>query len=186
MTTDFPIRTKRLLLRDVRADDFDAIHEYAIDEAVVRFMDWGPNTLDQTREAMDRWLAAQADAVRLALNLAVVVADEDRLIGSIRLSYQGSQNADLGYSLHSGYWRRGYGAEAAGAMLQLGFERFGLHRIWATCDVRNAGSYGVMEKIGMRREGTFLQDVQVKGRWRDTHLYAVLAQEWAARRVRTA
>jgi len=183
MTTDFPIRTKRLLLRDVRANDFDAIHEYSIDEAVARFMDWGPNTLDQTREALERWLVAQAEAVRLALNLAVVVADEDRLIGSIRLSYQGHRNADLGYSLHSAYWRQGYGAEAAAAMLELVFERFGLHRIWATCDVGNVGSSGVMEKIGMRREGTFLQDVPVKGRWRDTHLYAVLAQEWAARRV---
>ncbi|MDP3746958.1 MAG: GNAT family protein [Phenylobacterium sp.] len=186
MTTDFPIRTKRLLLRDVRADDFDAIHDYATDEAVARFMDWGPNTIDQTREALDRWLVAQAEAVRLVLNFAVVVADEDRLIGSIRMAYQGQQNADIGYSLHSAYWRQGYGAEAAGAMLELGFERFGLHRIWATCDVANAGSYGVMEKIGMRREGTFLQDVQVKGRWRDTHLYAVLAQEWAARRVEPA
>ncbi len=185
MTTDFPLRTKRLLLRDVRPDDFDAVHDYAIDEAVVRFMDWGPNTLDDTRQALDRWLTAQAEAVRLAMNLAVVVAEEDRLIGSIRLSYQGHGNADLGYCLHSGYWRQGYGAEAATAMLALGFERFGLHRIWATCDVGNAGSYGVMEKVGMRREGTFLQDVQVKGRWRDTHLYAVLAQEWAARQVGT-
>ncbi|MDP3854308.1 GNAT family N-acetyltransferase [Phenylobacterium sp.] len=180
--THFPIRTKRLLLRDFRADDFDAIHEYAVDEAVVRFMDWGPNTPQQTQEALDRWFAEQAQVVRLGVNLAIEVVAERRLIGSIRMDYQGKETADLGYSLHSGYWRQGYGSEAAAAMLELGFERFGLHRIWATCDVGNAGSYGVMEKIGMRREGTFLQDTQVKGRWRDTHLYAVLAQEWAARR----
>jgi len=184
MTTDFPIRTRRLLLRDFRPDDFDAIHDYAIDEAVVRFMDWGPNTPDQTREALRLWLTAQAEIVRLSLNLAVVVAAEDRLIGSIRLSYQGHRNADLGYCLHSGYWRRGYGAEAAGAMLDLGFERFGLHRIWATCDTRNRGSFGIMEKLGMRREGTLRSNLPTReGGWRDTHLYALLAQEWAARQV---
>ena len=31
---------------------------------------------------------------------------------------------------------------------------------------------------GMRREGQFLQDREIKGAWRDTYLYAVLAEEW--------
>ena len=40
-----------------------------------------------------------------------------------------------------------------------------------------------MEKLGMRREGTLLKNHEVRGRWRDTHVYALLAQEWAARRA---
>ena len=32
----------------------------------------------------------------------------------------------------------------------------------------------------MRREGLLRQDRQVKGAWRDTYLYAVLAEEWTA------
>lgn len=177
-----PIRTPRLILRDFRAGDVDDIHEYAIDPQVVRFMDWAPNTPEVTRTVLDNWLKAQGEVVRLVLNFAVEHAADARVIGSIRMSYQGGRTADMGYCLNSAYWRQGYGSEAAAAMLELGFERFGLHRIWATCDVGNAGSYGVMEKIGMRREATFRQNVQVKGLWRDTHLYAVLAQEWASRR----
>jgi RimJ/RimL family protein N-acetyltransferase len=55
-----------------------------------------------------------------------------------------------------------------------------LHRIFATCDVRNAASFGLMEKLGMRREGCFTQDRQIKGEWRDTYLYAALASDWIA------
>jgi RimJ/RimL family protein N-acetyltransferase len=54
-----------------------------------------------------------------------------------------------------------------------------MHRVWATCDIRNVASYRVMEKLGMRREALFRKDALQKGEWRDTYLYAVLAEEWA-------
>ena len=60
----------------------------------------------------------------------------------------------------------------------MAFKTLNLHRVIATCDVRNTGSFGVMEKLGMRREGALRQDRQIKGAWRDTYLYAVLAEEW--------
>eukprot|EP01035_Chromulina_nebulosa_P013237 gene13237-17594_t len=49
----FPIRTDRLLLRPFTQGDFDAVHAYANDKAVIRFMDWGPNTLEETQAALD-------------------------------------------------------------------------------------------------------------------------------------
>jgi RimJ/RimL family protein N-acetyltransferase len=54
-----PIETERLLLRDFREDDFDSIHAYATDPEVVRYMTWGPNTLEVTREVLDRNLERQ-------------------------------------------------------------------------------------------------------------------------------
>jgi RimJ/RimL family protein N-acetyltransferase len=44
--------------------------------------------------------------------------------------------------------------------------------------VQNVGSRGVMEKLGMRREAHFRHDVLVRGAWRDSYLYAILADEW--------
>jgi RimJ/RimL family protein N-acetyltransferase len=38
----------------------------------------------------------------------------------------------------------------------------------------------VMEKLGMRREANFHKDVLQKGEWRDSYLYAILAEEWLA------
>lgn len=53
-----------------------------------------------------------------------------------------------------------------------------LHRIWATCDINNVASAGVMEKIGMQREGHFRQDMFLRGEWRDSYLYALLEDEF--------
>ncbi len=47
-------------------------------------------------------------------------------------------------------------------------------------DVRNTGSWRVMEKLGMRREALFHHDVMAHDGWRDSYLYAVLADEWLA------
>jgi ribosomal-protein-alanine N-acetyltransferase len=176
----FPVRTPRLLLREFREADFDDVHAYATDPEVSRFMAWGPNTPDQTRDFMERKAAEQAEWPRDAVNLAMEHLVEGRVIGSIRLQVADREHrtADLGYSLHRRYWRQGYGSEAAAALVNLAFVTLGMHRLCATCDVRNAGSYGIMEKLGMTREGCLRRNVLVKGAWRDTYLYAILAEEW--------
>jgi ribosomal-protein-alanine N-acetyltransferase len=176
----FPVRTQRLLLREFREADVDDVHAYATDPEVSRFMAWGPNTPDQTRDFMERKAAEQAEWPRDAVNLAMEHLADGRVIGSIRLQVADHEHrtADLGYSLHRRYWRQGYGSEAAAALVDLAFVTLGMHRVCATCDVRNAGSYGIMEKLGMRREGCLRQNVLVKGAWRDTYLYAILAEEW--------
>lgn len=182
----FPLRTERLLLREAREEDFEDIHEYAIDPEVVRYMDWGPNTPEVTREVLDRWFAEQQTWPRGHVNLLVELLEEKKVIGSVRLSLQGEGNADLGYSYNSAYWRKGYGYEAAEALMRVAFETLKLHRVWATCDVRNRGSFGIMEKLGMRREGTLRKNQLVTDGWRDTHLYALLDEEWVARRPKDA
>jgi len=177
----YPIRTKRLLLREIRADDFDDVHAYATDPLTVRYMDWGPNTEQITREFLARQIAEQATWPRAGLSYAVELVEEGKVIGSVRLGLLEHRNADFGYSLGSAYWGRGLGFEAAHALVSLAFGRFQAHRVWATCDTRNRRSFGIMEKLGMRREATFLQNQPTReGGWRDTHLYAVLAHEWAA------
>lgn len=178
----FPVRTERLLLREFRETDFDDVHAYAADPEVARFMEWGPNTPEQTREFMERALAQQTEWPRAGVGLAVEHLGGGRVIGSIRLAVQdeASRTCDIGYSFASGYWRRGICTEAARALLDVAFGVLGAHRVFAECDQRNAGSYGVMEKLGMRREGAFRSAKLIKGQWTDRYLYAVLEDEWRA------
>lgn len=178
----YHIRTERLLLREFTPADVEDVHAYACDEATVRYMDWGPNTLDETRFFLDEEIARQVQEPRTHIGLAVELVEVGRVIGSIRLGLQPHANADFGYSYGSPWWRRGYGFEAARAIAALAFEELGVQRLWATCDTRNAGSYAIMEKLGMRREGTLRANQPSReGGWRDTHLYALLAKEWASR-----
>jgi ribosomal-protein-alanine N-acetyltransferase len=55
-----------------------------------------------------------------------------------------------------------------------------VHRLLASCDTRNHGSYRVMEKLGMRREALFRKDEMLRGEWRDSYRYAILEEEWFA------
>lgn len=178
----FPIRTERLILRAFSQGDFDAVHAYANDEAVIRFMDWGPNTLAETQAALDRFSEGQLLKSLCDVNLAIHHVEDGKVIGSIRLSVNSevTRTGDIGYTLASAYWRQGLGTEAARAILLAGFETLGLRRIWAECDVRNIGSWGVMEKLGMRREAHFRQDKRSRDGWRDSYLYAMLADEYTA------
>ena len=174
----FPIHTERLLLREFRDEDLADIHAYAAVPEVSRFMTWGPNTPEESRAFLDRALAQQADWPRKHVGLAV--QRDGMVIGSIRMDVQSDEiaDADIGYTLSSNHWRQGIATEAATALLNIAFGPLGLHRVWATCDVLNTGSFGVMEKLGMRREAHFRQDRFIRGIWQDSNLYAILAEEW--------
>lgn len=174
-----PLATPRLVLREFRETDLADLHAYAADPEVARFMAWGPNTPDQTWAFLDRALSAQSQWPRLDLGLAMEHAADARVIGSINLHLRDAEGVmELGYALARPYWRRGLATEAARAMADLAF-RLGVHRLYATCDVRNEGSWRVMQAIGMTREGLLRADRKIKGAWRDTLVYAALREEWA-------
>jgi len=176
----FPILTERLTLREFAENDYDAIHAYASDIETIRYMEWGPNTPDMTRERLDLTLKDQTVWPRDEVNLAVEVVETAQLIGAVRLTLDGKGGADFGYCYGSAFWRNGYGYEAASALVATGFNVLNLHRMWATCDARNQGSIAVLEKIGMRREDTLRRNLKVRDGWRDTHIYALLAEERGA------
>jgi ribosomal-protein-alanine N-acetyltransferase len=181
-----PLETERLLLRDFRAEDESGIYAYASDPEVVRYADWGPSDCATIRANLQRRLQEQERWPRDSIELAVALRSNQFLIGILRISIldHHSRTADFGYTFNRRYWNHGYATEGARALLHVAFARLNLHRVWATCDVRNYASFRVMEKLGMRREGYFKKDVLQKGEWRDSYLYAVLAEEWNSASVR--
>lgn len=175
------LETSRLLLRPFRESDFPDVHAYASDPEVVRHMEWGPNTADQTRTFLEEAIAgASAPLDRWkSLDLAVQLRGGERVIGSCALHRDGSTCGDaaLGYCFHKAYWARGYATEAAAALLAFAFREIGLHRVYATCSPENAASARVLEKIGMTREGHLRENLVARGRRRDSLLFARLSTD---------
>lgn len=175
------LTTERLLLREFVAADWPALHAVEPDPEVARYQSFDARTAAESRAYV---LGAVADATgegrRRSYDLAVVVAAEGRLIGRCGLGLGDAEpgEAMLWYTLHRAEWGRGYGTEAAGAVVDWGFRELGLHRIWADCDPANAASFRVLEKIGLRREGHLIENAWVKGAWADSLIYAVLDREW--------
>ncbi|MBI2504654.1 MAG: GNAT family N-acetyltransferase [Candidatus Latescibacteria bacterium] len=180
MPLELPLHTPRLLLRDFVEADWEAVQAYAHLPEVVRYMPWGPNSETDTRDFIGRALAAQAVSPRLNFELALIWRESGQLIGGCGLTVQNTTHrvGEIGYCLHPDFWGRGCAAEAAGALLALGFEELQLHRIQASCDPENAGSRRVLEKIGMQLEGQLRQNLQLRGQWRDSLLWSILEHEW--------
>lgn len=185
MSGVLPVRTERLVLRGFTEDDLTALHDIHRRPAVARFLRADTRTRSETRAMLKRRLG-QLDLVKEGDNLAVAVEvrDSGALIGdfNLELSDAGLGLAEIGFVLNPTHAGRGYATEAGGALLRIAFEHYGLHRVIGVCDGRNGASMKLMERLGMRREGFFVQSEVVKGKRVDVASYAILRQEWFARR----
>lgn len=174
------LTTSRLNLRRYRATDFDAVHSYATIPEVSQYMAWGPNTEEDTRGFIERCVTASAQPASLGYFYAITLRNSGLMIGGCDLVTLQPQErtASMGYCLHPDYWGNGYTTESATALLKFGFDQLGLHRVTSYCDPDNMGSYRVMEKVGMRKEGHEREAIWFKGRWHDWLRYAILEREW--------
>lgn len=120
-------------------------------------------------------------AAGTGLTYAITLTETGKLCGAISLTLKPEhQRAELGYWIGVPYWGRGYCTEAARALRDLGFSALGLHRILAVHLTRNPASGRVMQKIGMRHEGT-LREHEIKwGVFETVECYAILRSEWEA------
>lgn len=169
-----------MILREFDDSDLKSVNEYASDPAVAEYMEWGPSSEKETRSFLRLARDFRLEKPRLQFELAIYHTGERKVIGGCGLTVVDKERrqAALGYVLNRKFWRKGYVSEAAAAMLRFGFAELNLHRIFATCDELNEGSYAVMRKIGMRQEAHFIEERFIKGRWRNTFVYALLAREW--------
>jgi [ribosomal protein S5]-alanine N-acetyltransferase len=166
--------TERLRLREFFGKDHEAVHRYASDPEVTRYVDWGPNDLKATEVFLFEARRSAATYPRSRFVLAIVRRDLNELIGSVELLLTGEQGdqGTLGYVLARRSWGNGYATEAATALLRYGFDELGLRTISATCDPDNTASAAVLAKIGMRQEGYLPHQVYTRDRWRDRLLFA--------------
>jgi len=180
----YPIETERLRLRPFNRGDADAVFAYRKREDVARYLFDGPMTYETATEVVrlragQSTLASEGDKIFLAVELR----EPHVMIGEVSLIWRDAANrqGEIGYIFNPAHHGNGYATEAARALLELGFEGLGLHRIHARCAAANTASWRVMERLGMRREAHFREHIFVKGAWDEELIYAILEHEWRAR-----
>ena len=178
-----PIRTARLTLRSVTLEDLDDVHAWQCRSDVVRWMyGAGPRTREESRASV---LAMSGeDALRVEGDCLTLAAVTDAgVVGTVELVWRSELDraAELGYVFHPDHAGRGLATEAATAVLEWGFNQFGLHRIYARCHSRNEASARLMTRLGMRQEAHLVESYLFRGEWADQLIFAILATEWQAR-----
>jgi len=114
------------------------------------------------------------------VDFAITHRQEGFFIGGIGLNNIDKQSelAEIGYWIGKPYWGKGYGTEAAHAVLQYGFEVLRLNRVHSKHFSNNPASGRIMQKIGMKHEGCQRQQFKKWGTFVDFELYGILRSEY--------
>ena len=174
------LETRRLILRPFTVEDAPAMYRnWASDPEVTRFLTWLPHADESvTLEVCAFWASRYAE--RTFYQWAVVLRDLGEPIGSIGVVGRNEpiDAVEMGYCLGRPWWGRGLMAEALGEVIGFFFREAGANRVEADHDVENPNSGRVMEKCGMRYEGTRRQGARNNRGLRDAACYAILREDW--------
>ena len=178
--------TDRLYLREFNIGDVGAVFAYTGDEENTEFMEWGPESREETESFVRSRLVSQLQSPRMYYDFAVCLKETGELIGSIGLYLtEDRQQADLGYIFNKAFWHCGYASEATEAMLRFGFMQLDLHRIRGVLDSEHTRCEAVVIRVGMRKEGETKSSVQLnfhgRKQWRGQKHYAMLQKEFLNR-----
>jgi RimJ/RimL family protein N-acetyltransferase len=178
------LETERLLLRRLRESDLGPFLDYRNDPEVARYQSWEGYAEGEARGMVRASERGEPFAPGEWFQFAVELKETEELVGDLgfRVEADGRQ-AEVGYTFAREHWGKGYASEAVSRLLDHAFQNLGLHRVYAVTDQENWASFALLERLGLRREGAFVQNAWFKGRWSSEYLYATLREEWLAGRT---
>lgn len=174
------IHTTRLLLRPFRMADAPEVRQLASEYEIAANTLRIPHPYELAMA--EKWIAGQKEALEEERELvwAVTQKDDHLLVGSVGLILTMQFNqAELGYWIGKPHWNNGYASEAAAAVIEFGFKKLNLHRIYAHTLSRNPASGRVLQKIGMRHEGCLREHIRKWGKFEDMEMYGILSDEFS-------
>jgi RimJ/RimL family protein N-acetyltransferase len=146
------MKTERLVLRRFTPADLDHLYALDNDPEVMRYINGGTPTPREIieREMLPTFLHYEEHQPGIGFWAAVEEASGAWLGWfSFRWSGAAPGSAVLGYRLCRAAWGQGYATEGARALIQKGFEEWGVERVVATTYQENHASRRVLEKLGM-------------------------------------
>ena len=172
------LKTERLTIRNFKETDGQDLYEYLSDAEVVKFEPYKPFSKG----------SSYAEAKRRARDedFLAVYLHNGKLIGNLYFAKGEFDTWEVGYVFNKNYWGKGYATESLKAIIKYAFSTLSTWRIIAMCDPQNINSWRLLERVGMRREGTLLQNVYFfvdennVPIWKDTYEYAILKTEFKA------
>lgn len=174
------LETARLRLRHFQDADCTPFMTYRNDPDVARYQSWEGITKSEARAFIQEMKEIQPWEPGEWLQIAIELKETGLLVGdcAVKIAADDERQAEIGYTLSRDYQGRGIASEAVSRVLDYAFVSLGLHRVIAITDCENAPSVALLERLGLRREGHFHQNVWFKGKWGDEYLYAILHEEW--------
>lgn len=169
------ITTKRLVLRIFQKSDAVAVTKLCNNYNIYK------NTLylpyPYTIEDALSWIEHHFDNFNANKSYEFAITDKEsgKLYGAIALSNnQKFNNGEIAYWIGKKFWGNGYATEAAQAILHFAFEEKQYHKVFARYFNSNPASGGVMQKLGLKKEGILIDHVRKENRFEDLVYYGII------------
>jgi len=179
------LRSPRLRLRRLHAQDAGALVGYRSLPEVARFQHWESFGPDDATRLIASQAGVRPDTPGTWLQLALVLLESAEVVGDcgIHFRFDEPRQVELGITLAPTYQGRGLATEALNRVLGYVFDSLGKHRASAVTDAENHAAAGLFRRLGFRQEAHFVENIWFKGAWGSEYLFALLHREWQARRT---
>lgn len=174
------IETERLLLRPFVIADAKPMYEnWASDYEVTKYMNWPvQKNMAEAETVVQGWIKRYTEDN--FYHWAVIVKEDNCLAGSVSVVScdESVEKMEMGYCIGKKWWNKGIMTEALSAVIDYLFVEVGVHRVQARHDTDNPASGKVMQKCGMKYEGTMRKADRTNNGICDIAYYAILAEEY--------
>ncbi len=170
---------KKVILRPLSVKDAPRFCQWLADREVTKFLSFYEKNPPTIKEEQDWLKKARRD--KNNFRLAVDTIDGVH-IGTVGLDEIDQSNKRAEYGIFIGdkkYWGQGYGSEAGRLIVDYGFKKLKLHRIFLQVIAYNIRGIKSYKKIGFRIEGRSRQHVWRDGYWHDKIWMGILREEWS-------
>lgn len=157
----FSIKSKRLILRDLMAQDWELFYNLMKEPETKYYMEGYLKS--ETEEDAKTWVKERMDynseIPRHSYNLAIEC--NCKAVGWIGIGEAESidkKDLNFGYALKKSWWGQGFATEALQTLLKYCFEILPIKRITGECEMKNLASQKVMQKSGMTLEKIFVEN----------------------------
>lgn len=153
--------TERLIIRPIEEIDYNDLCEYGCDEETAQYMMYWPKTKEQVKEFIKSCIdSMKSDDIKW-YEFVLQLKDTSKVIGNITLKVDKAE-AEIGWISNKKFWKNGYMSEAVNSVMEYAFSNLGIHKIVATCTDKNIASFKVMEKAGLKKVKTELNQNAIR------------------------
>ena len=169
------LETERLLLRRPTLADVKAIARLADDRRIAENTRRLPHPYSQDHAI--EVVRATGDDYR---GTAFLIENNFSPIGMVGVDWREPEAPELGYWLGVEHWGRGFGTEAARAVIDFTFEEFDAEQLMAGARVSNPSSRNILEKCGFQWCGVELHRFEALGSSTPVDCFRLSRSVWSS------
>jgi RimJ/RimL family protein N-acetyltransferase len=162
-------------------EDKEAMYRYRSDSDTNKYLSLIPQSVEDVADFIGK-TSFVLNVPGTWFQLVMIEQASNILIGDIGIHFLDTdpenRQVEIGYTLDKEFRNKGYATEALTAVIDYLINSLNKHRITASIDPVNTDSIRLIERLGFRKEGHFVESVFFHGKWVDDLVYALLAKEW--------